>query len=73
MQNLKTCDAEIIYMNSGPGPILCGSLEAEDEVSYDPIWMMESQAYTEGTAKWNTAGFPHSSSLPGCCLDLDPS
>jgi hypothetical protein len=35
--------------------------------------MMESQAYTEGTAKWNTAGFPHSSSLPGCCLDLDPS
>jgi len=56
MEKLKTCGARIVYDNGAPGPILYGSLEAENQFSYEPIWMMEPEVYTQAFAQWNTNG-----------------
>jgi ABC-type branched-subunit amino acid transport system substrate-binding protein len=55
MQKLKSCGAQVVYFDNVAGPILYGSLEAANQIGYDPIWMMES-AYTTGFAQWNTQG-----------------
>ena len=39
-----------------PGPTLYGALQAENQIGYNPIWLMDAAEYTEGFAQWNTSG-----------------
>jgi hypothetical protein len=56
VQKLQSCGAQIIYNDSTPGPTLYGALQAENQLNYNPIWVLDSGAYTAAFAQWNTAG-----------------
>ncbi len=56
VQKLQSCGAQIVYTDVAPGPVLYGALEAEDQISYKPIWVEDSASYTAAFAQWNTAG-----------------
>ena len=56
MQKLQSCGAQIIFNDATPGPTLYGAFEAENQIGYDPIWVMDSGAYTAAFAQWNTEG-----------------
>jgi hypothetical protein len=56
VQKLQSCGAQIVYNDSTPGPTLYGALQAENQLNYNPIWVLDSGAYTAAFAQWNTAG-----------------
>ncbi len=56
VQKLQSCGAQIVFDNATPGPTLYGALQAEDQIGYNPVWLMDAAEYTEGFAKWNTSG-----------------
>ena len=56
MQKLQSCGAQIVFDNAIPGPTLYGALQAENQIGYNPVWVMDAAEYTEGFAQWNTAG-----------------
>jgi ABC-type branched-subunit amino acid transport system substrate-binding protein len=56
MQKLQSCGAQVIFNDATPGPTLYGAFEAENQIGYDPIWVMDSGAYTAAFAQWNTEG-----------------
>ena len=56
MQKLQGCGAQIVFYNAPPGPTLYGALQAENQIGYNPIWLMDAAVYTESFAKWNTSG-----------------
>ena len=56
MQKLQSCGAQIVFNDATPGATLYGAFEAENQIGYDPIWVMDSGAYTAAFAKWNTEG-----------------
>ena len=56
VQKLQSCGAQIIFNDATPGPTLYGAFEAQNQIGYNPIWVMDSGSYTAGFAKWNTAG-----------------
>jgi hypothetical protein len=56
VQKLQSCGAQIVYNDSTPGPTLYGALQAQNQINYDPLWVLDSGAYTAAFAKWNTAG-----------------
>src|SRR5271163_4316032 len=56
VQKLQSCGAQIIFNDATPGPTLYGAFEAENQIGYDPNWVMDSDAYTASFAQWNTDG-----------------
>ena len=56
VQKLQSCGAQIIFNDATPGPTLYGAFEAENQIGYDPIWVMDSGAYTAAFAQWNSEG-----------------
>ena len=56
VQKLQSCGAQIIFNDATPGATLYGAFEAENQIGYDPIWVMDSGAYTAAFAQWNTEG-----------------
>jgi ABC-type branched-subunit amino acid transport system substrate-binding protein len=56
VQKLQSCGAQIIFNDATPGQTLYGAFEAENQIGYDPIWVMDSGAYTASFAQWNTEG-----------------
>ena len=56
MQKLQSCGAQIVFDNATPGPTLYGALQAENQIGYNPVWLMDAAEYTEDFAKWNTSG-----------------
>ena len=56
VQKLQSCGAQIVFNNATPGPTLYGALQAESQIGYNPIWLMDAAEYTEAFAQWNTAG-----------------
>jgi hypothetical protein len=56
VQKLQSCGAQIVFNDATPGPTLYGAFEAENQIGYDPIWVMDSGAYTAAFAQWNTEG-----------------
>ncbi len=56
VQKLQSCGAQIIFNDATPGNTLYGAFEAENQIGYDPIWVMDSGAYTSAFAQWNTEG-----------------
>jgi hypothetical protein len=61
MQKLQSCGAQIVFFDATPGPVLYGSLEAANQIGYDPIWVDDAATYTAGFAHWNTAGLGNNS------------
>jgi hypothetical protein len=56
VQKLQSCGAQVIFNDATPGATLYGAFEAENQIGYDPIWVMDSGAYTASFAQWNTEG-----------------
>ena len=46
VQKLQSCGAQVIFNDATPGPTLYGAFESESQIGYDPIWVMDSGAYT---------------------------
>ena len=51
VQKLQSCGAQIIFNDATPGATLYGAFEAENQIGYDPIWVMDSGAYTAAFAQ----------------------
>jgi len=45
-----------VFNDGTPGPTLYGALESDNQLGYNPIWLMDAAEYTEAFAQWNTAG-----------------
>ena len=56
VQKLQSCGAQIVFNDATPGPTLYGAFESENQIGYNPIWVMDSGAYTAAFAQWNTEG-----------------
>ncbi len=48
VQKLQSCGAQIVFNDATPGATLYGAFESENQIGYDPIWVMDSGAYTAG-------------------------
>ncbi|HEY6426520.1 MAG TPA: ABC transporter substrate-binding protein [Acidimicrobiales bacterium] len=55
-QKLQSCGAQVVFDDATPGPVIYGVLEADNQIGYDPIWLMDAAMYTQSFAQWNTAG-----------------
>jgi hypothetical protein len=55
-QKLQSCGAQVVFNDGTPGPTLYGALESDNQLGYNPIWLMDAAEYTEAFAQWNTAG-----------------
>ena len=51
MQKLQSCGAQIVFDDATPGPTLYGALQAENQIGYNPIWLLDAAEYTEGFAQ----------------------
>ena len=56
MQKLQSCGAQIVFDDATPGPTLYGALQAENQIGYNPIWLLDAAEYTQAFAQWNTSG-----------------
>jgi Periplasmic binding protein len=56
MQKLQSCGAQIVFDDATPGPTLYGALQAENQIGYNPIWLLDAAEYTQAFANWNTSG-----------------
>jgi hypothetical protein len=56
MQKLKDCGAQVVWFTASAGPQVYNALQAADQVGFHPIWLTETNNYTQGFAKFNTNG-----------------
>jgi ABC-type branched-subunit amino acid transport system substrate-binding protein len=59
MQKLKDCGAEVVYTAQSPGPPLFNALQAANQVGFQPIWLGETNLYTQDFAKFNRNNVVH--------------
>src|SRR5690606_24633443 len=55
-QKLKDCGAELVYYAGQPYPNFQNLLDAAAQIDYSPIWLVDSNAYLESFAEWNSSG-----------------
>ncbi len=55
-QKFQSCGVKMIYSNLGPGPVLFGMLQANNQLGVKPIYIMETNDYTTTMSQWNTSG-----------------
>jgi ABC-type branched-subunit amino acid transport system substrate-binding protein len=60
-RKLKDCGAQMLFTNLSPGPVLYNFLTAMHQEDYNPVFLMESNLYTQPYATWNTAGYGNNS------------
>jgi hypothetical protein len=56
VQKLKQCGAEAVSFVGSPYPNFENFLEAADQLSYHPDYLLQANFYDENFAKWNTKG-----------------
>jgi len=55
-QKFKECGAKIIYLPT-PGAEVNGLLTAMNQIGQHPVYIMQTNGYTDAFAQWNTAGY----------------
>jgi ABC-type branched-subunit amino acid transport system substrate-binding protein len=55
-QRLKDCGAEVAYYSGQPYPNMQNLLDDAAQVGYEPIWLVDSNAYLASFAEWNATG-----------------
>ena len=55
-QRLKDCGAEVVYYSGQPYPNMQNLLDDAAQVGYEPIWLVDSNAYLASFAEWNATG-----------------
>ncbi|WP_045875595.1 ABC transporter substrate-binding protein [Pseudofrankia sp. DC12] len=53
MQKLKDCGAQVVWFTLSAGPQLYNALQAADQVGFHPLWLTETNNYTQGFADFN--------------------
>jgi ABC-type branched-subunit amino acid transport system substrate-binding protein len=53
VQNLKDCEAEVVYFAGSPNPNFQNFLSSAAQLDYHPIYITETNFYEEGFAEWN--------------------
>ena len=61
VRKLQNCGVKMMFTNLSPGPVLYNFLTAMHQLNFNPIFMMESNLYTQPYAAWNTAGYGNNS------------
>lgn len=56
VQSLEDCGAEAIYYSGQPYPNMQNMLDAAAQAGYDPIWVVDANAYLRSFAEWNASG-----------------
>jgi ABC-type branched-subunit amino acid transport system substrate-binding protein len=56
VQRLKDCGAEIIYYSGQPYPNMQNMLDDAAQIDYQPIWLVDVNAYLQSFADWNSTG-----------------
>lgn len=55
-QRLKDCGAEVVYYSGQPYPNMQNLLDDAAQIGYEPIWLVDSNAYLASFAEWNATG-----------------
>ena len=55
-QRLKDCGAEVLYYSGQPFPNMQNLLDDAAQIGYEPIWLVDSNAYLASFAEWNATG-----------------
>ncbi|HEX6419266.1 MAG TPA: ABC transporter substrate-binding protein [Acidimicrobiales bacterium] len=55
-QRLKDCGAEVVYYSGQPYPNMQNLLDDAAQVGFEPIWLVDSNAYLSSFAEWNATG-----------------
>lgn len=55
-QRLKDCGAEVVYYSGQPFPNMQNLLDDAAQIGYEPIWLVDSNAYLASFAEWNATG-----------------
>ena len=55
-QRLKDCGAEIVYYAGQPYPNMQNLLDDAAQIGYEPIWLVDANAYLQSFADWNATG-----------------
>jgi ABC-type branched-subunit amino acid transport system substrate-binding protein len=61
VRKLQSCGATMIFTNLSPGPVLYNFITAMHLLNYNPIFLQESNLYTQPFAAWNTNGYANNS------------
>jgi hypothetical protein len=56
VQKLQSCGAQIVFDDATPGPTLYGALQSDNQIGYNPVWLLDAAEYTQAFAQWNTGG-----------------
>ena len=71
VRKLQSCGAKMLFTNLSPGPVLYNFLTAMHQLSYNPIFLMETNLYTQPYAAWNTAGYGNNSYVRSAFIPLE--
>jgi ABC-type branched-subunit amino acid transport system substrate-binding protein len=55
-QRLKNCGAEVVYYSGQPYPNMQNLLDDAAQVDFEPIWLVDANAYLKSFADWNATG-----------------
>jgi ABC-type branched-subunit amino acid transport system substrate-binding protein len=55
-QRLKNCGAEVVYYSGQPYPNMQNLLDDAAQVDFEPIWLVDANAYLKSFADWNASG-----------------
>lgn len=55
-QRLKDCGAEVVYYSGQPFPNMQNLLDDAAQIGFEPIWLVDSNAYLASFAEWNATG-----------------
>jgi Periplasmic binding protein len=56
VQRLKDCGAEVVYYSGQPYPNMQNMLDDAAQLDYNPIWLVDANAYLQSFADWNATG-----------------
>jgi ABC-type branched-subunit amino acid transport system substrate-binding protein len=61
VRKVQSCGAKMLFTNVTPGPVLYNFITAMHQLNYNPIFLQESNLYTQSFATWNTSGYGNNS------------
>jgi ABC-type branched-subunit amino acid transport system substrate-binding protein len=70
-RKLQNCGVKMLFTNLSPGPVLYNFLTAMHQLNYNPIFLMETNLYTQPYAAWNTAGYGNNSYVRSAFVPLE--
>ncbi len=71
VQKLKSCGAKLLMANASPGPVIYNFLTAMHQLDYNPVFLMETNLYSDELSSWNTNGYGNNIHVRSAFIPLE--